>query len=106
MLESILGNLGNLEEMATKLGIPADKLSSLTETLQGKLGQGGDQMTALMEAAQEHGLPLDKLQGMLGGLGEGAGGIMGKVTGMLDQDGDGNPVNDLMGMAKGLFGKD
>jgi hypothetical protein len=105
MLESILGNLGNLEEIAGKLGIPADKVSALTESLQGKLGQGGDQMAALMEAAQEHGLPVDKLQGLLGGLGDGAEGIMGKVTGMLDSDGDGNPVNDLMGMAKGLFGK-
>jgi hypothetical protein len=34
----------------------------------------------------------------------GAGGIMGTVTGMLDRDGDGNPLNDVMGMAKGLFG--
>ncbi|MEN7536958.1 hypothetical protein [Aurantiacibacter flavus] len=24
---------------------------------------------------------------------------------LLDRDGDGNPVNDVMGMAKGLFGK-
>jgi hypothetical protein len=24
---------------------------------------------------------------------------------MLDRDGDGNPLNDVMGMAKGLFGK-
>lgn len=27
------------------------------------------------------------------------------VLGMLDRDGDGNPLNDLAGMAKGLFGK-
>jgi len=26
------------------------------------------------------------------------------LFGMLDRDGDGNPVNDVMGMAKGLFG--
>ncbi len=26
------------------------------------------------------------------------------VTGFLDKDGDGNPLNDLAGMAKGLFG--
>jgi hypothetical protein len=26
------------------------------------------------------------------------------VTGMLDKDGDGNPLNDLAGIAKGLFG--
>ncbi|MDB5725691.1 MAG: hypothetical protein JWQ16_2445 [Novosphingobium sp.] len=27
------------------------------------------------------------------------------VFAMLDQDGDGNPLNDMLGMAKGLFGK-
>jgi hypothetical protein len=26
------------------------------------------------------------------------------ILGMLDRDGDGNPLNDLAGMAKGLFG--
>lgn len=26
------------------------------------------------------------------------------ITGMLDKDGDGNPLNELAGMAKGLFG--
>ncbi len=30
---------------------------------------------------------------------------MGKVSGMLDRDGDGNPLNDLSGLAGGLFGK-
>jgi hypothetical protein len=27
------------------------------------------------------------------------------ILGMLDRDGDGNPLNDIAGMAKGLFGK-
>ena len=27
------------------------------------------------------------------------------VLGMLDRDGDGNPLNDLAGLAAGLFGK-
>lgn len=27
------------------------------------------------------------------------------LLGMLDRDGDGNPLNDIAGMAKGLFGK-
>jgi hypothetical protein len=39
---------------------------------------------------------------MLGGDGEGS--ILGKITGFADKDGDGNPLNDLAGMAKGLFG--
>jgi len=31
-------------------------------------------------------------------------GLLGQVTGALDKDGDGNPLNDLSGLAKGLFG--
>ena len=27
-----------------------------------------------------------------------------KVSGFLDKDGDGNPLNDIAGLAKGLFG--
>lgn len=101
MLDNILGNI---EGLAEKFGLPADQVKALAETLQGKMGQGGDQMSALMETAQEHGLPLDQIQNLLGGLGGNAEGILGKLTGGLDADGDGNPVNDLMGMAKGLFG--
>jgi hypothetical protein len=29
---------------------------------------------------------------------------MGTVSGMLDRDGDGNPINDVGGMLGGLFG--
>jgi hypothetical protein len=35
---------------------------------------------------------------------EASGGIMGTVSSLLDQDGDGNPVNDIVGMAGKLFG--
>lgn len=28
------------------------------------------------------------------------------ILGMLDRDGDGNPLNDIAGIAKGLFGKE
>jgi hypothetical protein len=40
------------------------------------------------------------VEGILAKLG-GAGGLLGG----LDKDGDGNPLNDLAGMAKGLFNK-
>ena len=32
-------------------------------------------------------------------------GMLGKVTGFLDRDGDGNPINDITNMAKGFFKK-
>jgi hypothetical protein len=99
------GILGNLDDVAAKLGLPADKVSALTETLQSKLGQGGDQLAALTEAAKEHGVSLDSVKGLLGNAGDGAQDLLGKVTGFLDKDGDGNPLNDLTDMAKGFFGK-
>ena len=40
-----------------------------------------------------------QIKEMLGGDGEGS--ILGKITGFVDKDGDGNPINDIMGM----FGK-
>lgn len=103
ILDGLLGNLGNLDEMAGKLGIPADKLQALTETLQSKLGEGVD-LSTLLQAAQDHGLSLDKLQDMLSGAGGSE--LLGKARAMLDKDGDGNPLNDLGGMVKDLFGKD
>ena len=30
--------------------------------------------------------------------------ILGQLGGFLDRDGDGNPLNELSGLAKGLFG--
>ena len=30
--------------------------------------------------------------------------ILSGITSALDRDGDGNPINDVLGMAKGLFG--
>lgn len=54
-------------------------------------------------AAAATGLSADTLQGLLGQIGgEGA---LDKISGMIDRDGDGNPVNDIMGMAGKLFGR-
>jgi hypothetical protein len=111
------GILGNLDEIAGKLGLPADKVQALTQGLQDKVAGGGDYLSALTDAAKEHGVSLESIQGvfgnagegiqnMLGGAGEGAQGMLGKLTGALDKDGDGNPLNDLGGMVKGLFSKE
>lgn len=133
------GILGNLDEIAGKLGLPADKVQALTQGLQDKVANGGDYLAALTETAKEHGVSLESIQGLFGNAGEGiqnalgnagegiqnlagnasegiqnlagnasegAKGLFDKVTGALDKDGDGNPLNDLGGMVKGLFGKD
>ena len=97
------GILGNLDDIAAKVGIPADQVKSVTDMLGSKMADGGtSQMAALVATAQAHGLSVDKLQEMLGH--GGVGDMVDKATAFLDKDGDGNPLNDLGGFAKGLFG--
>lgn len=98
--------LGNLDDIASKLGLPADKVQAAVQAIQEKVAAGGDHVTALQDVAKEHGISLDGLQGMLGGVGSGAQDMLAKGMSALDKDGDGNPLNDLGGLAKGLFGKD
>jgi hypothetical protein len=99
LLDSVLGNMGGLAE---KLGVPAEKAQEIAASLTEKLSGDGDKMQAIQDLAAEHGISVDKIKDMLGGDGEGS--IFGKITGFVDKDGDGNPLNDLAGMAKGLFG--
>lgn len=93
--------MSNVEGFAEKLGLPTDKAGALMSSLQEKLSGDGDKMQALHDLAAEHGVSVDKIKEMLGGEES----LLGKATGFLDKDGDGNPLNDLAGMAKGFFGK-
>jgi hypothetical protein len=99
ILDGLMGNIGGLAE---KLGLPADKAQEIAASLQEKLGGEGDKMQAIQDLAAEHGISVDKIKEMLGGDGEGS--MFSKLTGFVDKDGDGNPINDLTNMAKGLFG--
>lgn len=117
MLDGLLSQLGgnvDLANMAAKVGLPADQVEAAVHALGQSHAEPGDTVEG---AAAKTGLSTDVLQqivghiggegalakfaGMLVGAGAGAGGLMGSVTGMLDRDGDGNPLNDLTGM----FGK-
>jgi hypothetical protein len=114
-MSGILDGLGgNLDELGARFGISPDQIKSVTDTLGAKLQGGAGQTQAIADAAGEHGLSLEKLQGILAGLGgTGAleklgldpnGDILGQVTGFLDKDGYGNALDDLADMAKGFFG--
>jgi hypothetical protein len=114
-MSGILDGLGgNLDELGARFGISPDQIKSVTDTIGAKLQGGAGQTQAIADAAGEHGLSLEKLQGVLAGLGgTGAleklgldpnGDILGQVTGFLDKDGDGNALDDLADMAKGFFG--
>lgn len=96
------GIMGNLDGMAEKLGIAPDALQSLMGSAQEKLASGD--FSGLMEAAQAHGLSLDKIQELMGNAD--MSGMMAKAQEMLGGGESGGGLGGLGDMAKGLFGKD
>jgi len=105
IFDTILKNIGgapdDVANLAAKLGIDP----STAEKAIAALGQAhqleGDTVEA---AAARTGLPTGTLQQIVEQIG-GEGSLM-EFANMLDRDGDGNPLNDIAGIAKGLFGKD
>ena len=95
--------LGNLDAIAEKIGLPPEMVKGISDTLGEKIGGGTDYASALTQTAAEYGLPVAKLEEMLAAAG-GPDALLGQLTGFLDRDGDGNPLNELGGLAKGLFG--
>lgn len=120
MLDMLPENV-NLDSVADKIGLSTDELKTGGEALFTKLQDGNtDAVSAITETAAETGIDATKLKALLpemasqfGADGEdgflskltGNDGILGKVGGFLDRDGDGNPLNDITDMAKGFFKK-
>jgi len=117
LLDSVLGQVGgnlDLASLAAKVGIdPAMAQTAVAALGQAHAAPGDTVETAAASSGIDAGT-LSQLAGALGGT-EGLGkisemlqgnpAILSTITGFLDKDGDGSAVNDLMGMAKGLFGK-
>ncbi|NML04973.1 hypothetical protein [Sphingomonas sp. G-3-2-10] len=103
ILDGLLGQLGgntDVTNLAAKVGLSPEHVESAVQALAKYHPMQGDTAEG---AAAATGLPLDKIQELIGHIGgEGA---LAKYAGMLDKDGDGNPINDIVGMASGLFGK-
>lgn len=103
ILDGILGQItGNADvaNLAAKVGLSPEHVESAVAALAKFHPAAGDTAEA---AAAHTGLPLDKIQEIMGHIG--GEGSLARYASMLDKDGDGNPVNDIMGMASGLFGK-
>lgn len=116
LLDNLLGQGGNIDlgALGQQVGLDPNQVRQGAEAMLGRLtgGQTGDEAAA--GAAAETGLSFESLQALLPALsaqlGEGGiEGLMARLTGEggmlsgLDRDGDGNPINDLTGMARGLF---
>lgn len=116
LLDGVLGQLGgNLDigGIASKFGIDPAMAEKAVAALGQSHPEPGDTIAG---AAAKTGLDT----GTLGQIAEQLGGEGGlaqlseklqsnpqaaSIFGMLDRDGDGNPLNDIAGIAKGLFGK-
>jgi hypothetical protein len=103
MFDDLIGKLGGLEAVAAQVGLEPAQMQALMSEIAAKIGSGETSVAALAEVAAEHGVSADALQGLLGNP-TGPEGLLGQLGGMFDRDGDGNPLNELGGIAKGLFG--
>jgi hypothetical protein len=116
VFDSILGQVSgavDVKNMAAKLGIdPAQAETAIAALAAGHQAKGDTIETAAANSGLDAGL-LQQIVGHIGGegalsqfaamLGEHPD-ALGQVGKFLDRDGDGNPINDIAGIAKGLFG--
>lgn len=115
MLDGILGQAGSVDiaNLAAKVGIDPALAEKAVAALGTAHPQPGDTVTSASATTGIDSTTLNQVVDHLGGEGAlarfsqilqehpQAAGLFGK----LDRDGDGNPLNDVMGMAKNLFGK-
>jgi hypothetical protein len=117
LLDSILGQVTanvDIKNLAAKVGLTPEQVESAVASLAKAHAAPTDTVAT---AAESTGLPTDKLSEIIGHIGgegslaqfatllQGQEGLLGKLGGALDRDGDGNPLNDLAGLASGFFGK-
>lgn len=98
-----LPGVGALAQVAQQLGLSAEQMQALMTEIGGKIAAGETDVAALATTAAEYGVSADMLQQLFGQFG-GPEAILGQVGSLFDRDGDGNPLNELSRLAKGLFG--
>lgn len=102
--------------VSEKLGIdPATAQGFVDQALPGDQAEAAaadpaqqDVAPAEEAAATDATAPAPEAEGLVGQASAmlgGSQGIMDKANGLLDQDGDGNPLNDITGMVGKMFGK-
>jgi hypothetical protein len=103
ILDGILKNIGGAPDDVVNLAKQIGIDPSMVETAIGALGKthsmAGDTVTL---AAEKTGISPDILNQVVSAIG--GEGSLANFASMIDKDGDGNPVNDIMDMAKGLLG--
>jgi hypothetical protein len=103
LFDDILGKIGDHPEitnMAAKLGIDPKLAEQAVAALGEAHQQPGD---TVQEAAAKTGLDSGVISQIVEHIG--GEGSLGQFATMLDQDGDGNPLDDIAGFASKLFGR-
>ena len=104
ILDGILKNIGGAPDDVANLAAKVGLDPKMVEMAIGALGKThqmeGDTVSL---AAEKTGMSPDILNQIVGAIG--GEGSLANFASILDQDKDGNPLNDILGMAKGLFGK-
>ncbi len=95
-----LGGSDQLAGLAAKVGLNEEQVATAMAALGKAHPEPGDTVEG---AAASTGLSMDKLQDIVTQIGgENA---LGKISAMIDRDGDGNPLNDLSALAGSFFGR-
>lgn len=104
ILDGILKNIGGAPDdvviLAKQVGLDPAMVEKAIATLGHTHQLDGDTVEL---AAEKTGLPKDALSQIVAAIG--GEGSLSNFASMIDKDGDGNPINDVMDIAKGLFGK-
>jgi len=103
IFDNILGQVTDnptVKNIAEKLGIdPADAAKAVAALGESHQEDGDTVELAAGKTGMDTGT-LNQIKDAIGGEGS-----LSSFAGMLDKDGDGNPLNDIAGMAGSLFGK-
>ncbi|MCU0729694.1 MAG: hypothetical protein MUF41_06310 [Sphingopyxis sp.] len=103
LLDGLMGQLGGAErigQLASQLGLSEAQVQQAMAALGQAHAEPGD---TVQSAAAQTGLSTDTLSQLMQGIGgENA---LGQISGLIDRDGDGNPLNDIAGIAGKLFGR-
>ena len=113
ILQQVSGSPDTVAALAKQIGIDPAMAERAVAALGQAHAQPGDTVTLAAEKTGIDAGMLGKIASGLGGesaLGEiaaklGSDSRFSGILGMLDRDGDGNPLDDVANMAKGFFGK-
>lgn len=117
ILDGILGKVSehvDIKNLADKIGLDPAQVEGAVASLAKAHTEEGDTVTLAAEKTGIDSSKLSEIVEQIGGEGSLARfneilaadeGLLGKIKGFVDKDGDGNPLNDLTNMASGLFGK-